>query len=292
MWHFISERISEATGALFVCQSRTEVQGGDTHQCYVIRDDTHRYFVKVCAQQCHGQLACEADGLKAIAKTGQLLTPPLICHGSVELGHQESEYLVLGFVRFISPEASHWYMLGEQLARLHQQPTDGQYGWRTDNFIGKTRQKNQWNGNWACFFAEQRIGWMLEELARHNQRLVNIDVFITQIAQFLSSHRPEPALLHGDLWSGNASICKRGPIVYDPAVYIGDRETDLAMSELFGAFPAGFYQGYHDTYAIDGDYARRKSLYQLYHLLNHALIFGGHYLASCKSAIIHFQQQL
>ncbi|QJR79527.1 phosphotransferase [Alteromonas pelagimontana] len=290
MWHFICEHISEATSALFVCQHRTRVSGGDTHACYIIRDDHRRFFVKVCPLQTHAKLCFEVEGLEAIGATKTLLTPNIICHGIVENHSHQTEFLVLNHVKFIDGQPEDWRLLGQQVATLHQQPAAGQHGWHQNNVIGRSIQTNRQQQNWAAFFAEQRIGSMLERLARVVPPFTNIDALVTQVVGFLKDHNPPASLLHGDLWHGNVGFCKRGPIVYDPAVYYGDRETDIAMTTLFGRFPSTFYLGYQEQWPLPEDYKERMSLYQLYHLLNHALIFGDHYLSSAKSAIIAFQQ--
>ena len=98
-------------------------------------------------------------------------------------------------------------------------------------------------------------------------------------------HQPHPSLLHGDLWKGNVGFTKKGPVIYDPAVYVGDAETDLAMAELFGGFPDAFFQGYNNVSPIEKNYNQRKPIYQLYHILNHGLLFGAHYIVQAKDII-------
>ena len=166
-----------------------------------------------------------------------------------------------------------WRRMGEALARLHavQGP---RFGWPRDNYIGLAPQINTWKDEWSDFFLECRL--------RPQARAARIDVSDASVRALLKDHRPAPALLHGDLWSGNAGFTAEGPVVFDPAVYYGDREADLAMTELFGGFPRAFYEGYGP---LDPGYERRKHLYNLYHLLNHLNLFGGSYLPQVKAAL-------
>jgi fructosamine-3-kinase len=103
--------------------------------------------------------------------------------------------------------------------------------------------------------------------------------------KLLEGHKPQPSLLHGDLWGGNAGFTAEGPVLFDPAVYYGDREADLAMTELFGGFPQEFYSSYNKIWPLDDGYERRKHLYNLYHLLNHLNLFGSSYLAQVESTL-------
>lgn len=294
MWQFISEQISEHSGHLFVCQNRQTVAGGDTHQCAVIRDDNHRYFVKYRELDAvdSAELDAEADGLNALATADCIRTPRVICYGVLTENQRHYEYLVLQYMKLSQDASEDWFACGSQLARLHQTATGAQYGWPRDNFIGRSPQVNTLADNWATFFAESRIGAMLEILARQGHIWCNIDVCTTQIYQFLQHYQPQPSLLHGDLWSGNLAFHHHQPVVFDPAVYFGDRETDIAMTELFGRLPDGFYQGYNNSWPLDKDYPRRRKLYQLYHILNHAVLFGGHYLQAAQDDIIQLNQQL
>jgi fructosamine-3-kinase len=175
-----------------------------------------------------------------------------------------------------------WFHFGQTLAELHKTQTQQMYGWQEDNFIGLTPQSNLWQKKWSCFFAEQRIGFMLQLLSEKGLVLANIDTVVESIKSLLTGHNPKPSMLHGDLWQGNTGFNKNQPVLFDPAFYFGDRETDLAMTELFGRFPVQFYQGYADIWPLEVDYEYRKPIYQLYHVLNHALLFGGHYIESAK----------
>ena len=290
MWHFISEQISSALDMPFICQHQKVAPGGDTHQSFVIRDDRHRFFVKVHPLEEHRPLRCEADGLTALANVDGVSVPKVITCGELEVEHTTMEYLVLSHLRFNSTRAANDdFELGKMVASLHQARDYSHYGWREDNFIGASTQYNGWFENWADFFAQRRIGSMLERLAHQGTTLTNHEQLVEKVRTVLASHQPTPSLLHGDLWSGNAGVTSRGPVIFDPAVYVGDAETDLAMTALFGGFSSAFYEGYQSRCAISEDYPTRKPIYQLYHILNHALLFGSGYANQAKSIIATIQ---
>jgi len=164
------------------------------------------------------------------------------------------------------------------LAQLHR-ATGPRFGWERDNFIGPTPQHNGWSDDWRDFFLEKRLKPQFE-LARTNGFSLEMPSL-----SLLDNHRPQPSLLHGDLWSGNAGFSNGQPVIFDPSVYYGDREADLAMTELFGGFPDEFYSAYRKEFPVEGGYEKRKHLYNLYHLLNHLNIFGGGYLAQVQSTL-------
>jgi protein-ribulosamine 3-kinase len=199
--------------------------------------------------------------------------PEPLAHGVI--GGQA--YLLLEYLEL--EERGDFAALGRMLAAAHRK-TGPRFGWSRDNYIGSTPQANGWCEDWAEFWRERRLRPQLELAARKGFDLGPIDP-----APVLGDHKPAAALLHGDLWSGNAGFTAEGPVVFDPAVYYGDREADLAMTELFGGFPLEFYQGYEEVLPLDSGYQKRKHLYNLYHLLNHLNLFGGGYLAQVKATL-------
>lgn len=190
-------------------------------------------------------------------------------------------FLVLEFVPLRTVNPATQQQLGRQLAELHQVKQD-YYGWHHDNYIGSNPQKNTRENNWVKFWQEQRINVQLK-LAADNGYTGEIQQLGARlcplIPEFFSSYDPQASLLHGDLWSGNAASDMQGQaIIYDPACYYGDREADIAMTELFGGFGADFYAGYNKVWPLDSGYKARKTLYNLYHILNHLNLFGSGYL--------------
>jgi fructosamine-3-kinase len=278
MWHFISEQISECIQQNFICDDIREVKAGDSHKAYKISDGKQHFFVKTNEKIHLLNFEAEVEGLLHLNNTQLFRVPNVICIGLVS-GHS---FLVLEHIDMTQGNEQSWFHFGQSLAELHKANTQKNYGWQEDNFIGLTPQSNLWQKNWSHFFAEQRIGFMLQLLFEKGHVLANIDNVVESIKSLLKGHNPAPSMLHGDLRQGNAGFHKNQPVLFDPAFHYGDRETDLAMTELFGRFPESFYHGYTDLWPLEVDYQYRKPIYQLYHVLNHALLFGGHYIDSAK----------
>ncbi len=243
-----------------------------------------RTFVKTGTAADLPRFVAEAAGLAALRATGTLRVPEVSFCGMVgEKSRLELEHLDL---RGLSRESG--AALGRQLADLHRH-LGSRYGFDTDNFIGGSPQLNRWNTEWPRFFSDRRLrpqlasaagNGMERKLAEQGESLAD------RLPAFFIDYRPQPSLLHGDLWGGNASALPDGmPVIFDPAVYCGDRETDIAMSELFGGFPESFYAGYRAAWPLDPGYETRKTLYNLYHVLNHFNLFGAGYLNQARRMI-------
>jgi fructosamine-3-kinase len=252
--------------------SARSVSGGCIHDCYEARIGGARRFLKTNAAEYADAFAAEADGLRALRDAGLRAPEPLAC--GVVGAHA---YLLLEFLELTG--RGDFAALGRMLAHAHRKPGP-RFGWARDNYIGSTPQKNTWCDDWPQFWQEQRLRPQIE-LARRN----GFDLKMPDSQMVLKNHKPRPALLHGDLWSGNAGFTKEGPVVFDPAVYYGDREADVAMTGLFGGFPREFYEAYHETFPLEAGYEKRKHLYNLYHLLNHLNLFGGGYLGQVRSCL-------
>lgn len=285
MWHFISEKISDNIHQDFICDDIREVNGGDTHRAYKISDGRKRFFVKVDHESAQSNFAAEAQSLTLLQQAADVKIPKVICTGVAN----QSSYLVLEHINLSDGENNDWYEMGKQLAKLHLH-TEQHYGCHFNNFIGKTQQINPWTDDWASFFSDFRIGKLLQLMAKKGIQFVDIDRATEQIYTHLKGYQPKASLLHGDLWRGNVAFFNHAPVIFDPASYFGDRETDLAMTELFGTFPQSFYQGYEAIWPLSDGYQQRKPIYQLYHILNHALMFGGHYLDSAKATLQNIQK--
>jgi fructosamine-3-kinase len=262
-------KLLEALGA----EDAEPVPGGCVHRCYRITIDGATRFLKVNEARFADAFAAEADGLEALRAAG-VRAPQPYRHGA----RGEYAFLVLEFVELRT--SGDWAALGRMLAQAHRQ-TGPRFGWPRDNTIGSTEQKNGWCDDWKTFFAERRLAPQLALAERNGFRFE-----LSAAVEILRGHRPQPSLLHGDLWSGNAAFTPEGaPVLFDPAVYYGDREADLAMSELFGGFPREFYAAYKAAYPLEPGYAVRKHLYNLYHLLNHLNLFGGGYAGQVRSTL-------
>jgi len=183
-----------------------------------------------------------------------------------------------------TPQA--WRQMGEQLAAMHQAEWGNRFGWERANTIGSTPQPNPWTDDWVTFFTEQRLGHQFHLAKRRAGHFPQQEQLLAAVPEILAGHQPQPSLVHGDLWSGNAAVTQSGaPVIFDPATYVGDREVDVAMTELFGGFPAKFYAGYADRWPLEAGYEQRKPLYNLYHILNHFNLFGGGYLSQANQVI-------
>jgi len=217
--------------------------------------------------------AAEAEGLGALRAAGARAPEP--CAHGVRGGDAfiEMERLELGAL----PD---WQAMARMLDALHWN-TGNRFGWHKDNWIGLSPQRNRWSDDWIEFYRECRLMPQLERarLTKDAQPLLD------NLQSFFKDYHPAPSLLHGDLWNGNIGFTAAGPVLFDPAVYYGDREADLAMSELFGGFPREFYAAYRKAWPLDSGYETRKHLYNLYHLLNHLNLFGGGYLGQVKATL-------
>ena len=227
-------------------------------------------FLKEGAPARADAFAAEADGLEA-------LRPHIRVPKVLDRGARNGKAFIL-LEQLDLRRGGDYAALGRMLAKLHQQ-TGPRFGWHRDNHIGLSPQHNGWCDDWMEFWITRRmepqISWAREK---------GFDVSMPPM-RLLEKQKPQPSLLHGDLWSGNAGFIEESPVIFDPAVYYGDRETDLAMTELFGGFPREFYRAYHEAFPLAPGYERRKHLYNLYHLLNHLNIFGGGYLGQVNETL-------
>jgi fructosamine-3-kinase len=277
-WHGVGVMIQRAIGRSFEVKSARSVSGGCINQGYCLSDGTTQFFVKLNQADRVEMFAAEALGLEALAEAGAIRVPRSICHGVTG----EQCFLVLEWLEF--GRSGDWALMGQQLASLHAYSGSGEFGWSRDNTIGSTPQINTWMPDWTEFWQTQRIGYQFE-LAGRNV-FPKADRLLAKIPAILARHQPTPSIVHGDLWGGNAGFLTDGtPVIFDPAVYWGDREVDLAMTELFGGFPPAFYAGYESVLPIAPGYAKRKSLYNLYQILNHYNLFGGSYQNQANSMI-------
>lgn len=282
MWTEIAQAISRETEQEFAIAKTKSVSGGCINQGYQVSSKDRTYFVKLNDVSKVDMFAAEALGLKQMYATKTITVPQPVCWGTAA----NSSYLVLQWLDLGSGSNQSWTEMGRQLAAMHRVGTSQDFGWSRNNTIGSTPQINTWMDNWADFFAEQRIGYQLELAKRRGGNFPESNRVVDLVRNKLAEWQPPVSLVHGDLWSGNAAISSDGaPIILDPATYYGDRETDLAMTELFGGFPTAFYNGYNEAWELDSGYRQRKSIYNLYHVLNHFNLFGGGYASQAKTII-------
>jgi fructosamine-3-kinase len=272
----IGARLRPAPGA--------RVHGGSINECYRWESSAGSLFVKVATIDSRVMFEAERAGLEELGRAGALRVPKILGSGVT----QTHAWLALEWIRFGTRNTAAEAALGERLALQHRLQT-AVFGWDRDNTIGRTPQRNGWLKDWIEFFRERRLRYQLElagengcgsELQRRGERLLE------RLEDLFHGYRPGASLLHGDLWGGNWGTDDSGsPVIFDPAVYYGDRETDVAMTRLFGGFGADFYAAYNAAWALDPGARTRTTLYNLYHVLNHFNLFGGGYLSRARAMI-------
>lgn len=278
----IGKHIARATGEPFAPRTQQVVGGGYVNTACVLADGNRRYFVKLNDAAKAAMFEAEAAGLEEILASGAIRAPRPVCHGVAD----GAAFLVLEYLELGDGSPAAHETLGRQLAQMHRNTAD-RHGWRIDNTIGSTPQVNTPDSDWITFWREWRLGFQLTLAARngHGGSLQRTgERLMDRFPTLFAGYAPPPSLLHGDLWSGNYGVDSAGrPVIFDPAVYYGDRETDIAMTELFGGFPPRFHAAYREAFPLDPGYAARKNLYNLYHILNHLNLFGGGYRAQAES---------
>lgn len=283
-WKAIAAAIGEARGEAFTVTSVLAVQGGSIHAAWRIGDGRREFFAKTGAPGSHPMFAAEAEGLRSLGSANAVRVPAVIAEGS----SAGDAYLVLEALDLAPLDHAAGARLGEALAKLHR-VTGEDYGWTRDNFIGATPQTNTPHPDWAHFFGDRRLRPQLELALKNGMEKALFAQgmgVVERLGGLFLEYHPPPGLLHGDLWSGNAGMLPDGtPAIFDPACYRGDRETDIAMAEMFGGFPTSFFAAYRAAWPLDRDYERRKPLYNLYHVLNHFNLFGGAYLGQARRMI-------
>ena len=284
----IAQAISDATQTLFELTAADDVSGGCIHASMKLSGEAAgekvRYFAKSSEAGRAAMLEAEADGLEALHSAGAIRVPEVVTRGD----DGDHAWLVLEWLELAPLDAHSAGALGTALARLHRVPMH-EFGWGRDNFIGATPQANGWSGDWLHFWRHKRLLAQLQLAARNRLPSRMIDRgerLVADCGAFFRTHHVVPSLLHGDLWGGNAAALADGtPVVFDPAVYAGDREADVAMTELFGGFPRDFLAAYRAAWALDEGYGVRRDFYNLYHVLNHANLFAGGYVRQAEQTI-------
>lgn len=252
------------------------VTGGDISAAWQITAADQSVFLKTGPLSAYDMFLAEAEGLRELAQADALRVPKVL--GCVASVHEC--VLALEWIDFQLAVPATEALLGLRLAKQHQFTAD-RFGWKRDNTIGSTPQRNSWCDDWIQFFAEHRLGFQLELAAKNGYTGVlqsDGSRLLDNLGCYFSDYWPEASLLHGDLWAGNWASCNGEPVVFDPAVYYGDRETDLAMTKLFGGFTNSFYAAYDDVWPMSPGSEQRMLIYQLYHMLNHLNLFGASYL--------------
>jgi len=283
-WQAVSGQIELATGRAFSVASAQRLVGGDINSAFRLQSHDQSYFIKLNRAGLAMMFEAEFAALQDLADSQTIRVPaPVVCSATCDHVFLVLEYIELG--RF-SPASER--LLGRQLAQLHQ-IKQAYFGWHRNNTIGSTLQVNDKSSDWPDFWREQRLGFQLKLAAKNaycGKLQISGERLCCDMRALFDNYQVQPSLLHGDLWAGNAATDKQGcPVIFDPACYYGDREADLAMTELFGGFSKDFYAAYQAECPLDKGYSVRKTLYNLYHILNHLNLFGGGYLRQAESMI-------
>jgi fructosamine-3-kinase len=282
IWTEIDTHISQITGEKFVSQQHLSISGGCINQGYAVSDGRLTYFVKLNQASQGEMFAAEMRGLQQMYKTQTIRVPKPLGWGVTG----NSSYIILEWLEMTSGNHKSWQEMGRKLAAMHKTTSDEGFGWDMNNTIGSTPQINNFCDSWIEFYTQYRLSYQFQLAKRRGGSFPLADKLLAAIPELLADYQIQPALVHGDLWGGNAGFTVEGePVIFDPATYFGDREVDIAMTELFGGFPPAFYQGYEEVFPLDPGYETRKTLYNLYHVLNHFNLFGGGYSSQANRMI-------
>ena len=273
----IADALFEVVGQKVIIHSEKNLGGGCINHSSKLETNVGIFFLK-WNDNCPADIFIrEAESLWELKKAaGEDLIIPSVF--AAKLVDETPGFLVLEFLErgysSVSDEK-----LGRGLAKIHQF-THPQFGFDNNNYCGATLQNNLWNNNWAEFFRENRLQFLLNLIEKERPIPVSEMIIYKKLLDRIESLIPKdsvPVLIHGDLWSGNYMISEKGPALIDPASYYADRELEFAIMTMFGGFSQRFYDAYNEVNPLPADWKQRNGLYQLYHVLNHYYLFGGGY---------------
>lgn len=289
-WSAIRDALADAGVGIADDAGPRPVRGGDINAAWRFETGDGALFMKTGPLAAQDMFEAEAEGLRELASAHAVRVPEPITAGTAG----SDAFIALEWLEFERTTRGAERELGDKLAALHRHTADC-YGWHRDNTIGRTPQKNAWNDDWVGFFRDERLGFQLD-LAAANGYGGELQTLGRRLADGLDAlfdgYEPDASLLHGDLWGGNWAIADGEPVIFDPAVYYGDRESDIAMTRLFGGFGPEFYAGYEAAWPLADGADARVDLYQLYHLLNHLNLFGSGYASSALAAMGRLVERL
>ena len=247
-----------------------------------------RFFCKWLAADQLERLQAEAEGLQALIPCADSLVLPRPLALGLARGRA---LLVLDWLDLAGGDRAGWERLGRGLAQLHRRsleltPAPGLFGWHDDRWIGAGIQRGGWQRSWGAFFCQQRLADQFQRLEAQGLRWPQSERLLELLPPWLEEHQPDPCLVHGDLWPGNAGVRRDGrPCLYDPAVSYSDREVDLAMARMFGGLPEAFFAASNNEWPLPAGAEQRLIAYNLFHLLNHANLFGGSYIDQSRRSV-------
>lgn len=289
-WPDIIDQIQQNTGLTIDSRHLSPVTGGCINTAYLLGIGKQQVFIKTNCRNRLKMFEAEAEGLCQIANARAVRVPEVLCTGVSE----DTAFIAMQAIQFSAPVTSSYRNFGQQLAALHHH-RESRYGASLDNTIGSTPQTNSWSDDWCQFWRDHRLGFQLD-LARRNHApaaLIDDGLRLRDECKSLFKHKPKASCLHGDLWQGNWAFDHTGlAVIFDPAHYFGDRETDIAMTTLFGRAPVDFYAAYHSAYKLDDGYSVRETFYNIYHILNHYNLFGGGYATQAHNMVQNVLSEL
>lgn len=288
-WQKITQKIAQKSGKRVNPRSVRSVSGGDINAAFIVGEGLDSIFIKLNTKACLAMFEAEEFGLQSINETDTIKVPTVYCTGICE----EQAFIAMQRLSITSsPPASqsgkHYKNFGYRLAIMHKQ-TKLQYGADRDNTIGSTPQLNNWTQGWFDFWRQHRLYYQLNLIKQTGSAPLSLFDEAYELGEkmpLLFTDIPVASCLHGDLWQGNWAFDQHGDAaIFDPAHYFGDRETDIAMTRLFGSAPPDFYAAYNEAYPLSDNYTVRETFYNIYHILNHYNLFGGSYLNQAQQMI-------
>jgi len=283
----VESLLSSQKGTRVSIDETRSLGGGCINEVFMLKTSTGRYFLKYnSATAFPAMFEKEALGLKILSETNSISVPQVVQHGK----SGNYAFLLLHYIESTTVNSNFWNEFGRKLADLHRN-TNEYFGLDHDNYIGSLVQKNNLHPDFFSFFISERIEPQLKE-ARNKGAFSHSDTrYFDSLFKSLHNIIPseKPALVHGDLWSGNFMVNTAGePCLIDPAVYYGHREADIAMTQLFGGFHSEFYQAYNQAWPMEKDWQKRIDIFNLYPLLVHVNLFGGGYAGQVLQIIRQF----
>lgn len=274
----VADALSEVAGQNVIIQTERNLGGGCINHASKLETNAGNFFLK-WNDNCPADIFLrEAQSLRELKKAaGELLVIPEVF--AAKQVDDTPGFLVLEYLENNRSSFNADEKLGRGLAKIHQFKNT-QFGFDNNNYCGATLQNNLWKNNWAVFFRDNRLQFLLNLIEKERPLPASEVVIYEKLLQRIESLIPKestPVLIHGDLWSGNYMISEKGPVLIDPASYYADHEMEFAIITMFGGFSQRFYDAYNEVNPLPDDWKKRNSLYQLYHVLNHYYLFGGGY---------------
>lgn len=284
----IEDGIADALGGAVSVQNARRVGGGSINEAAVLETNRGQFFLKWNEHPIDDQFELEAMALREMRSSDtDLVIPEPVVHRRPS--GQAPGFLVIEYLEPGARVSDFDEQLGRGLAEMHRKRADA-FGYHRDNYCGTTPQPNDWTSDWIEFYRDQRLGFQLE-LAADKRGLSDRDrrdfeTLLERLPDLLATDDEPPALIHGDLWSGNLHVAPDGrPSIIDPAAYYAHREAELGMMKLFGGFSDRVYAAYDEAWPLQAGWEERVELYELYHVMNHYNIFGGGYGSQAFSMV-------